>query len=366
MDVEGQGSVRSLLVFRAVALAGIAAQMIRDGGHYQHRAAAWPLFAGIALWTALTAWAYPRFDRHRRVVLLLDLAVTVAVIRAGVLVEGVAATVTESVRITGWWPASLIVAWTLAEGWRGGLVAAGCLIGIGTAFGDRANTLGVSVLMLLAALAVGLSDRRHLALAQRLREALQREAAARERERLSRDIHDTVLQSLAMIARRGAELGGEAAELGRLAGGQERVLREVMVAPRGAPRDGERELAAALREAARRPGVAVLEPRVPVWLPAGTVRELTFAVESALDNVARHCGPGARAWVLIEAEPDRVRILIRDDGPGMAPERAAQAGVEGRLGIARSIRGRLHDLGGAADISSAPGLGTLVELSVPR
>ena len=51
--------------------------------------------------------------------------------------------------------------------------------------------------------------------------AAQVEAATRERERLARGIHDSVLQVLALVRRRGEELGGEAAELGRLAGEQE-------------------------------------------------------------------------------------------------------------------------------------------------
>lgn len=50
-----------------------------------------------------------------------------------------------------------------------------------------------------------------------LARALEIEAATRERERLARDIHDGVLQVLAMVQRRGTELGGEAAELGRMA-----------------------------------------------------------------------------------------------------------------------------------------------------
>ena len=54
------------------------------------------------------------------------------------------------------------------------------------------------------------------------------EAASRERERLARDIHDSVLQVLALVQRRGAEAGGAAAELGRLAGQQEAALRALM------------------------------------------------------------------------------------------------------------------------------------------
>ena len=63
--------------------------------------------------------------------------------------------------------------------------------------------------------------------AQRQR-ATEVEAASRERERLARDIHDSVLQVLALVQRRGAEAGGAAAELGRLAGQQEAALRALV------------------------------------------------------------------------------------------------------------------------------------------
>src|SRR5690606_382056 len=63
---------------------------------------------------------------------------------------------------------------------------------------------------------------------RQLRLAAEREAATRERERLARGIHDSVLQVLALVQRRGAELGGEAAQLGRLAGEQEATLRALV------------------------------------------------------------------------------------------------------------------------------------------
>ncbi len=71
--------------------------------------------------------------------------------------------------------------------------------------------------------------------------ALEIEAATRERERLARDIHDGVLQVLAMVQRRASALGGEAAELGRMAGEQEVALRSLVSAAwcpsRGASED---------------------------------------------------------------------------------------------------------------------------------
>jgi signal transduction histidine kinase len=85
-----------------------------------------------------------------------------------------------------------------------------------------------------------------------------------------------------------------------------------------------------------------------------------------VENVRRHCSPGVRTWILVEEEPDAVTLTVRDDGPGFAEGRLADAAAEGRLGVAQSILGRLRDLGGTATVVSAPGTGTEIELRVPR
>jgi signal transduction histidine kinase len=110
----------------------------------------------------------------------------------------------------------------------------------------------------------------------------------------------------------------------------------------------------------------VSAPAEPVELPAVVAYELADAVSAALNNVARHAGPTARAWVLLEDDGGSVVISVRDDGVGMAPERIEEAAASGRLGIAQSIRGRIEALGGTAHLTSAPGQGTEVELQVPR
>ena len=94
----------------------------------------------------------------------------------------------------------------------------------------RSPALNGTVLLLLAGVAVGYVS----TLADRAERAVQRateiEAASRERDRLARGIHDSVLQVLALVQRRGAEVGGEAAEIGRLAGEQEAALRALIAA----------------------------------------------------------------------------------------------------------------------------------------
>lgn len=63
--------------------------------------------------------------------------------------------------------------------------------------------------------------------------------------------------------------------------------------------------------------VSLAEPGAPVELPGPTARELAAAVGAALDNVRRHAGDGARAWILVEDEPDEIVVTVRDDGPGI-------------------------------------------------
>jgi hypothetical protein len=173
-----------------------------------------------------------------------------------------------------------------------------------------------------------------------MQQAVELDAATRERERLARGIHDGVLQVLALVQRRGAELGGEGAELGRLAGEQEAALRSLVgmdVAPMTT--GGLVDLRGLLRpvDGAR---VHLVTSADPVVLPAGTAAEVAAAVGSALDNVRAHAGTGATAWVLVEDEPDCVTVTVRDDGRGMAPGRVR--GSRGRPAGDRPIHLRPH------------------------
>jgi signal transduction histidine kinase len=278
--------------------------------------------------------------------------------------------------VTATWLAGPVLAWAVRYGRRAGLITAVVMSGCDLAL-VRGVALSVAlngvVLLLLAGVIVGHLARLAAEVEAERQHATEVEAASRERERLARHIHDSVLQVLALVQRRGAEAGGTAAELGRLAGQQEAALRALVG-------DGI-EAAAAGGLAAGAPGAldlrALLLPaqtdRVTVSVPAQAVLveragadELASATRAALDNVRRHCGEQARAWVLVEDEPGLVTVTIRDDGPGIAAGRLAEAAAAGRLGVSHSIRGRLRDLGGSATISSAPGEGTEVALRLPR
>ena len=159
-------------------------------------------------------------------------------------------------------------------------------------------------------------------------------------------------------------MGGAAAELGVLAGEQEAALRSLVGSARSEP-VAEGDLGALLAPYASNV-VSLATPAEPVRLPPLVAAELAAAVGAAVSNVRHHCGPDARAWILVEDDPEAVTVSIRDDGPGIEPGRLDEAAAAGRLGVAQSIRGRVYDLGGDVSIVSAPGQGTEIELRVPR
>lgn len=286
------------------------------------------------------------------------------------------------------WTAGSVLAFAVKGGWRWAAfasttVAAANLVERGSPARDTVHNV---ILVWVASIAIGYVVEVARASERTLARALEIEAATRERERLARDIHDGVLQVLAMVQRRGAVIGGEAAELGRLAGEQEVALRTLVSgglvpvsrasedAAEGAvvrvveePDDagGPVDLRALLAPYAGA-RVSLAEPGAPVPMPPGAARELAAAVGAALDNVRRHAGEDARSWILVEDEPGEIVVTVRDDGPGIPAGRLAQAEGEGRLGVALSIRGRLRDLGGSAELISVPGQGTEVELKVPK
>ncbi|MFJ7265820.1 MacS family sensor histidine kinase [Streptomyces sp. NPDC099050] len=288
------------------------------------------------------------------------------------------------------WTAGSVLAFAIKGGWRWAcfastFVAAANLAQRGEPTRD---TLHNVLLVWVASIAIGYVVEVARASEATLARALEIEAATRERERLARDIHDGVLQVLAMVQRRGTELGGEAAELGRMAGEQEVALRTLvssgLARPSRISRDealgaivaafeveepgedeGELDLRALLAPHAGS-RVSFAEPGTPVPLPVPAARELAAAVGAALDNVRKHAGEGASAWILVEDWGDEVIVTVRDDGPGIPAGRLDQAEGEGRMGVALSIRGRLRDLGGSAELVSVPGQGTEVELKVPR
>ncbi|NUT33739.1 MAG: sensor histidine kinase [Hamadaea sp.] len=365
---------RAIAVFRFAAL-GYAALLLANG--WQSFVRPWlgvAVVAAMLAWSVFTAIAYPDPTRRRRPLLLADMLVTLSCLAASSWVVSPVGLRRGAATLPMAWVAGAVLAWAIAGGRRWGAVAALLVGAVDLWLRGAVNpaTLNATVLLLLAGFSIGYLVRLGTDAEEKLQRAVELEAATRERERLARDIHDSVLQVLALVQRRGAEIGGEAAELGRLAGEQEATLRTLVAArprdngfPAAADATGRCDLRESLSAHASAT-VVVAAPATPVWLLCDVADELTAAVTSALDNVRQHCGPQARAWVLIEDEGLDVLVTVRDDGPGIAADRIAEAAVAGRLGIAQSIQGRLRDLGGTATITSTPGQGTEVELRVPR
>ncbi|MEU0956658.1 DUF5931 domain-containing protein [Streptomyces niveus] len=357
-------------------------------------------FAVLVVWTVVTLPKVANAVSCTKRFLGVDL--TIALV--GILLTPVAdvqARYMDGPTLPTIWTAGSVLAFAVKGGWRwaafaSSLVAVANLVGRGTPSRD---TLHNVLLVWVASIAIGYIVEVARASERTLARALEIEAATRERERLARDIHDSVLQVLAMVQRRGTALGGEAAELGRMAGEQEVALR-TLVSSGLVPTTRTSEdssLGAVVRTvddaeyAEGRAGgaddttdedrrwdlrtllaplagsaVTLAEPGAPVLLRPAAARELAAAVSAALDNVRKHAGDGARSWILVEDSPDEVIVTVRDDGPGIPEGRLAQAEGEGRLGVALSIRGRLRELGGTAELISVPGQGTEVELKVPR
>jgi len=364
---------RAIAVFRFASLCYAALLTgVIDNADYSRPDWAWGALALMTIWTIATTIAYTHPDGRTPLVLTADLVVTVGFLVSTAGLQYPAAMRHGVMPVTATWVAGPVLAWAVRYGRRAGMVTALIVSGCDFMLRGEAITIVLNgvVLLLLAGVVVGHLARLAATVEQERQHAVEIEAASRERERLARDIHDSVLQVLAMVQRRGAEAGGEAAELGRLAGQQEAALRSLVggalagsaPAHNGAgavdlrslllPCDSER--------------VTVSVPAQAVLLEKAAADEVTSAVRAALANVRRHCGERTRAWVLVEDEPELVTVTIRDDGPGIADGRLAEAEAAGRLGVSHSIRGRLRDLGGSANISSVPGEGTEVALKVPR
>ncbi|HEY0534648.1 MAG TPA: DUF5931 domain-containing protein [Actinoplanes sp.] len=359
---------RAIAVYRIAALVYATILIIRNFQQYERPMLAWPVLVVMGAWTITTTYAYYYPARRRPLLLVADQLITMAALASSIWIVGRPALAEGKPTLAVAWHVAPVLAWAVFGGRRGGIAAAvamGATDLVTRAHNDQAAYTG-SVLMLLAAIAVGYLARVAEASQERLQRAIELEAATRERERLARDIHDSVLQVLALVRHRGAGLDGEAGELARLAGEQEEALRNMVAghASAGADQVGEADLMALLLPRASAE-VSVAGPADPVRLPERTARELAAAVAAALDNVFRHCPSGTKAYVLVEQEPGAVTVTVRDEGDGISADRLEQAAAQGRLGVTQSIRGRIADLGGRVHITSAPGDGAEVEMVVP-
>jgi signal transduction histidine kinase/phage shock protein PspC (stress-responsive transcriptional regulator) len=185
-----------------------------------------------------------------------------------------------------------------------------------------------------------------------------------ERAEVAAHLHDSVLQTLALVQRR----ADDPREVVRLARMQERELRAWLLS--GGEPDGSANGAADGSVGAALDALAAeieTEHGVPVEVvrvrdcPAAGLQPLLLAAREAIVNAVRHSG-AVDVSVYLEVEPQRVSIFVRDRGKGFDPAAVAPD----RRGISGSIVDRLARAGGSAEVRSTPGEGTEVEMSLPR
>ena len=179
-----------------------------------------------------------------------------------------------------------------------------------------------------------------------------------ERADVGARVHDAVLQTLALVQRH----AGDEARVSSLARRQERELRRWLY---GSGLGGGTTLEDALTEAAadveELHGVKIELASAGHMLLDPDVEQLVLAAREAMTNAAKHAGAGEIS-VYAESDASSVSVFIRDRGAGF--DRATVPAD--RRGLTESIESRLERVGGLATISSAPGEGTEIELTLPR
>jgi signal transduction histidine kinase len=239
------------------------------------------------------------------------------------------------------------------------VIAAGIAFLSATGALSAARDVVLSVLVVAVVLAV-IFFPWVLRLVRSLTEERAERIRSQERAEMAAHLHDSVLQTLALVQQRSDDPRAVSA----LARRQERELRAWL--SRRAPAEGEPpRLAAALETAAseveRDHGVAVEVVAVGDADLDAQGEALVAAAREAMVNAAKF-GGGSTVDVYAEALDGEIQVYVRDRGPGfdmttLPPD---------RRGVRESIVGRMARHGGGAEIHSAPGAGTEVELTLPR
>jgi signal transduction histidine kinase len=228
-------------------------------------------------------------------------------------------------------------------------------------------------------LAAIVSERRHTTLELAESQRREGERAALERQRIARDLHDSVSQSLfsttlhVRTAQHALELekldstgpvGEELSEIGQLTRGALAEMRALIFELQPGALAEEGLVAALAKQASAlsaREGLVIKVDGPDERLPIGAeVEEQLYRIgQEGLANVVKHAR-ATSATVRIAATDDTVSIEVNDDGHGFDP---ATVGPE-HFGL-RSMRGRVADLGGRLEVTSTPGRGTVLHVEVP-
>jgi len=180
---------------------------------------------------------------------------------------------------------------------------------------------------------------------------------SQERADIAAHLHDSVLQTLALIQRN----ANSPREVARLARGQERTLRTLLYGNRTSSGNFAAELRAAAGDVEDDYAVSVEVVIVGDAPLDGDLAALAAATREAMVNAAKHSGADAVS-LYAELEPNQVSVFVKDRGVGFDLDTVAGD----RQGVRGSIIGRVERHGGKAQFRSAPGTGTEVELTLPR
>ncbi len=211
-----------------------------------------------------------------------------------------------------------------------------------------------------------------------IQEKLEREVVWEERNRIARELHDTLEQHLAAITMQLESVSARPAELPPAARDSLGLVRRMIAHTRGEARRSVWDLrshtleASGLSAALRELADALAGDRLPAITvrATGEVRRLDRQIEfhllrvaqEAMTNAMKHAG-AARIAVEVRYAPDAVQMLVRDDGRGFAPH-DSPGGNGAHFGLL-GIHERATKLNGELSIESAPGKGTTIALRVP-
>jgi signal transduction histidine kinase len=311
------------------------------------------VLAYAAAWLALAPEDGPPPSHRRRLLGIAALAL------AGVL----------ALRGTGFadsvvWPVALAVAGgvlvrgagTLRKAAGLALLAAGVLLfvdwnagGIGSDAVLQSSAVAIALVLVLGPWAWRLAAERDAERTVRIRSQERAEMAAR--------IHDSVLQTLALVQRE----AGDPRRVAALARRQERELRAWLYPSRADGASLGSAIDAAAAEVEELHGVPVALVRTGDAPLDEGVEALVLAAREAMANAAQHSGADEIS-TFVEVGDDEIAIFVRDRGSGFDPD-----GVpEDAHGIAESIRGRMRRTGGTAEVTSSADSGTEVELRLGR
>ena len=360
--------LQALAAFRWVAWGWMAVVLLLSRDDLEHPVVAVALvgaaLALTAVWASAWRWRPSLLATPGAVVAEVALGAALLVFDGWVFGKGHAFSTSQSLGSV--WPLVGVLAAGVAFGpWAGaagGVVLGACRVAATVWNGESVDTAGRALSLVNTAVLYALSGVLAGYLFRLLVRAEREVSAARAREELSRTLHDGVLQTLALVERRA---GDEA--LARLARDQERELREFLFgSPAALGTVVVEDLGAALRAASARFERAfggrvdvIVAEDVPALRPE-LVGAVAGAVGEALTNAGKH-GDASRVTVYAEPTDDGgLFCSVKDDGAGYDT-----AAVPDGVGLSRSIRGRMTEVGGRAEVASAPGFGTDVRLWVP-